>query len=213
MARRSGPPSHRVEQPRPRPAAPPPPRPAPPPPPRPAPRPAPVAHRPAAPPRSQERGRPPAGRRPTGRAGARPGGAPGHKPTHAPTHRPEGHQAGGGALTHKPTHPPVHRPTGHAAGGPPPPDLTGGTLTGTDYQKEIEALRQEVGNLAFGATWQSANPPKISGRFGIALQGVETGSSLRLAGRTLADGMGRAAGTVAKIPVLVKNHRTPNFRR
>lgn len=89
-------------------------------------------------------------------------------------------------------------------------DFSGG-LTGTEFQQEIEALRGEVGSLKFGKTWQQGSPPKVAGPFGPALQSVEVGNNLRLAGRAIADRLAQAADTSAKALALVKAHKPPTY--
>lgn len=85
--------------------------------------------------------------------------------------------------------------------------LTGGTL-----QQEIEVLRGQQGSLVLASTWQDANPPKLAGEYGLALQSVEVGNNLRLAGKTLADGLAKAAKTAAGIVTLVKDHKPPTYK-
>lgn len=177
------------------------PKPAPPPAPRPvqSPRPAPVRKpEPARPPESKPADRPrpepkekpgAADRGKTSTSGGRTEAKPGDKRT---------------ALKRESS-----SPEATAAGGPAP---TGpGDLSGDQAAQEVQVLRQQVGDLAFGSTWQAADPPKSSGRFGIALQGVETGNNLRQAGAVLANGLGKAADTTGRIVTLVKNHKPPTY--
>ena len=111
----------------------------------------------------------------------------------------------------KTTHPkpkePDRQATEASAGSPPGP----GELSGDQAAQEIEVLRQQVGDLQFGSTWQAADPPKSSGKFGLALQGVEVGNNLRQAGRVLTDSLSRAAGTTGRIVTLVKAHKPPTY--
>lgn len=86
-----------------------------------------------------------------------------------------------------------------------------GQLTGGDSSQEIELLREAVGDLQFGPSWQAANPPKVAGNFGVALQGVEAGNNLRLAGTKFMYGCGKLPVTSGKIVDLVNTHQTPTF--
>ena len=210
-------PARSAEHPAPRPAPPPPPRAAAPPPPRPA---APPPPRATQAPRAASRPEPRAARAPVPRAASRPpargSGRAGGVGIHAPARARQGErpdQGGNRAArpAHKPTARPPHKPSGRpqaqdaAAGG------GGGDLSGSITQQEIEALRQQVGDLQFGSAWQAANPPKASGRYGIALQGVEVGNNLRVAGRNFAHKIATAAGDTMAAVTLIRNHKPPTY--
>lgn len=150
----------------------------------------------------------PRGRQPPPRPASKPGAQPAPKPAARPVPH----------LAPKPADKPVPRDTrapgkkeeGRAAGAGGSQDFSGG-LTGTAIQQELEALKGEVGSLNFGRTWQGANPPKIAGTYGLALQSVEVGNNLRTTGKVFSDGCAKVAATSARIPSMVKAHKPPAY--
>ena len=145
-----------------------------------------------------------------------PHGGAGHGGEHPPAH--EGHPAAHGGAEHGQGHGQAHEGHGQAheggghAEGHAAADMPG-TVAGADAQaqQEVDALRGELGSLAFDTVWQEANPPTSSGAYGRALQAAGVGNNLRLGGRTLAAGFSSAVKTSEQTLTLVKNHKTPVF--
>lgn len=159
----------------------------------------------------------PAGR-PAAQTSTRGAGKAAQRPTGRPKANPSARAASG---AHGPAAKPARgKPKAKAAKAKPKPSAGGmagenrpsaSEVGESTFQQEVDLLRGQVGTLDIVGLWTSANPPKLTGIWGLLLQRLDAGVSLRNAIHQIDVAAAATRDNTAHILGLVRSHKTPVF--